>query len=74
VYPAPELLARFVAAGVPLTTASDAHRLDRVAERRGELHTVLDAIGCTTLQAFRSRRPHAVDLGPAPPVPADGPG
>nr|MBA2625261.1 histidinol-phosphatase [Acidimicrobiia bacterium] len=33
VYPAPDLLARFAAAGVAFTTASDAHRLDRVAER-----------------------------------------
>ena len=33
---APDLLARVRAAGVPVTTATDAHRRDRVGERRGE--------------------------------------
>jgi histidinol-phosphatase (PHP family) len=62
-YPAPELLARFAAAGVPFTTASDAHRLDRVAERGDELRALLATVGCTTLQAYRGRTPRTVPLG-----------
>jgi len=62
-YPAPDLLARFAAAGVPFTTASDAHRLDRVAECRSELRDLLATAGCTTLQAYRGRTPRTVPLG-----------
>jgi histidinol-phosphatase (PHP family) len=62
-YPAPTLLARFAAAGVPFTTASDAHRLDQVAECRDELRDLLATVGCTTLQAYRGRRPRTVPLG-----------
>jgi histidinol-phosphatase (PHP family) len=62
-YPAPDLLARFAAAGVPFTTASDAHRLDQVAECRDELRDLLATVGCTTLQAYRGRRPRTVPLG-----------
>ena len=36
-YPALGLLDRFVARGVPLTTASDAHHLDHVAHRADDL-------------------------------------
>jgi histidinol-phosphatase (PHP family) len=62
-YPAPDLLARFAAAGVPFTTASDAHRLDRVAERGDELRALLATVGCTSLQAYRDRTPRTVPLG-----------
>jgi histidinol-phosphatase (PHP family) len=62
-YPAPDLLARFAAAGVPFTTASDAHRLDRVAERRDDVRSLLATVGCTSLQAYRGRRPRTVALG-----------
>jgi len=62
-YPAPDLLARFAAAGVPFTTASDAHRLDHVAERGDELRELLATVGCTTLQAYRDRTPRTVPLG-----------
>ncbi len=55
-YPAPELLARFVARGVPLTTASDAHRLSDVAHRTGDLALMLDALDVRSLRAFRARR------------------
>jgi histidinol-phosphatase (PHP family) len=65
-YPAPDLLARFAAAGVPFTTASDAHRLDRVAERRDEGRSLLAAVGCTSLQAYRDRQPRTVPLEAAP--------
>jgi len=63
-YPAPPLLTRFVAKGVPLTTASDAHRLDHVADRAGDLRTMLDEAGVTHLQGYRNRQPHSVPLVP----------
>jgi histidinol-phosphatase (PHP family) len=65
-YPAAELLERFVARGVPLTTASDAHRLDHVADRADDLRAVLGAVGATELQGYRARVPHRVAVAPAP--------
>jgi histidinol-phosphatase (PHP family) len=61
-YPAPGLLARLAAAGVPLTTASDAHGLPDVAHRSAELAGMLDAVGVTTLRAYRARAPHDVAI------------
>ena len=56
-YPAPALLARFHRAGVPLTTASDAHELSRVADGTGRLRAVLAEAGVTELCGFERRRP-----------------
>jgi histidinol-phosphatase (PHP family) len=64
VYPAPPLLARFAAAGVPFTTASDAHRSDHVADHSRDLSALLSAAGVETLQAYSSRRPTTVPLVP----------
>ncbi|MDQ3756452.1 MAG: PHP domain-containing protein [Actinomycetota bacterium] len=61
-YPAPPLLARFKARGVPVTTASDAHDQSTVAHRSHDLRAVLEAAGYTSLQAYRSRRPREVAL------------
>jgi histidinol-phosphatase (PHP family) len=61
-YPAPGLLDRFVAKGVPLTTASDAHALDHVADRAGDMAAELARVGVTELQGFRGRRPHVVPV------------
>jgi histidinol-phosphatase (PHP family) len=61
-YPDPGLLQRFAAAGVPFTTASDAHQLDHVADRAAELRAVLDGVGVTTLRGYRRRRPVEVAL------------
>lgn len=66
-YPSPALLERFVRHGVPLTTASDAHRLPDVADRCAELRTVLASLGVESLRAFRGRRP--VDVPVDVPVP-----
>jgi len=55
-YPAPGLLARFRAAGVPVTTASDAHELALVADGIDQLRSLLDASGYTELAAFARRR------------------
>jgi histidinol-phosphatase (PHP family) len=62
-YPAPGLLERLVARGVPLTTASDAHRLADVADRSAELAGMLGALGVERLRAYRGRRPHEVAVG-----------
>ena len=64
-YPDPPLLARFAAAGVPLTTASDAHVLPDVADRASELRRRLAACGVDTLCAFDRRSPRTVLLGEA---------
>ena len=61
-YPAPELLRRFAARGVPVTTASDAHALPDVADRAGELRAMVEAAGYRELTAFRERRPRPVAL------------
>ena len=54
-YPSIPLLDRFVAAGVPMTTASDAHATDRVADRSEDLGAIIDAAGITTLASFEGR-------------------
>jgi histidinol-phosphatase (PHP family) len=56
-YPAPGLLARFRAAGVPVTTASDAHELGLVADGVDRLLPLLAEAGYTELVAFSGRRP-----------------
>ncbi|HEY0398157.1 MAG TPA: histidinol phosphatase, partial [Acidimicrobiia bacterium] len=56
-YPAPGLLARFRAAGVPVTTASDAHELALVADGADRLRPLLAAAGYTELCGFERRHP-----------------
>ncbi|HXQ59458.1 MAG TPA: histidinol-phosphatase [Acidimicrobiales bacterium] len=68
-YPSPPLLERFVRRGVPLTTASDAHRLADVADRSADLSVQLSALGVVTLRAFRARRPHDVPCRAEVPLP-----
>ncbi|MGH9205931.1 MAG: PHP domain-containing protein, partial [Acidimicrobiales bacterium] len=63
-YPAPALLARFAARGVPVTTASDAHGLPDVAYRSSDLRQVLDRAGYKELTAFRRRERRSVALEP----------
>jgi histidinol-phosphatase (PHP family) len=70
-FPAAALLERFVARGVPLTTASDAHQAVHVADRADDLRAVLAAVGAGTLQAYRSRVPHPTAVTPAPGPAAD---
>jgi histidinol-phosphatase (PHP family) len=64
-YPAAPLLARFAAHGVPFTTASDAHRLDQVADRADDLRAALASVGVDHLQAYRGRQAHRVPVRPA---------
>jgi histidinol-phosphatase (PHP family) len=61
-YPAPALLQRFGAAGVPFTTASDAHRREHVADHGPELRALLQTVGVEKLQAYRARQPREVSL------------
>jgi histidinol-phosphatase (PHP family) len=61
-YPAPPLLAKFRARGVPVTTASDAHSLDLVAHRAADLRPLLAEAGYRELVAFRGRSPRTVAI------------
>jgi histidinol-phosphatase (PHP family) len=70
-YPARGLLDRLVARGVGLTTASDAHNLDRVADRADDLRALLSSAGVDELVGFESRKPRVVPVGPAP-APGEG--
>ena len=72
-YPAPPLLRRYVAQGVPLTTASDAHTLPDVAYRTDDLRALLDAAGVHTLRGFRDRQPHDVSVARPAPTGASAP-
>jgi histidinol-phosphatase (PHP family) len=71
-FPAADLLASFVARGVPLTTASDAHHLDHVAYRADDMRALLSLVGVDRLQAYRARVPHPVPVAHAPAGPAEG--
>ncbi len=61
-YPAPALLARLGAAGVPVTTASDAHDLAEVGAGVQALRPSLVAAGYHSTTAYRSRVPVPVAL------------
>src|SRR5437588_714658 len=61
-YPAPALLSRFRKAGVPATTASDAHGLPDVASHGAELRALLADAGYDSLVAFRARQPVPVEV------------
>jgi len=61
-YPSPPLLDRLVAAGVELTTASDAHVHDHLGWEYDRLRSELDSRGVRELATFeqRERRPHPI--------------
>jgi histidinol-phosphatase (PHP family) len=61
-FPATGLLERLVARGVPLTTASDAHRLEHVADRADDLRALLAVAGTGVLQGYRARVPYPVPV------------
>ena len=67
-YPAEPLLVRFAAHAVPFTTASDAHRLEHVADRANELRAALESAGVRHVQGYRRRQAHTVPLRPDPPA------
>jgi histidinol-phosphatase (PHP family) len=61
-YPAEGLLTRLAARAVPFTTASDAHRLEHVADRASALRDLLAAAGVDRLTAYRRRQAHTLPL------------
>jgi histidinol-phosphatase (PHP family) len=63
-YPDPDLLARFAAAGVPATLASDAHRPEDVARDYPTAVAALRGAGYTTITRFRRRVPEQVEFAP----------
>jgi histidinol-phosphatase (PHP family) len=72
-YPDPPLLERLIAAGVPLTMASDGHRVGDVAYRCADLRTRLLDAGVTRLRTYRDRRPGSLLLeAPVDTAPHDG--
>jgi len=61
-YPAEGFLTYLVDGGVTFTTASDAHRLERVGERAGDLATMLEAHGVHELASYTKRQRSMVSL------------
>ena len=61
-YSPPPLLSRFKRAGVPVTTASDAHRLSEVAHRSSDLRRLVIDAGYESLRAFEGRVPREVPI------------
>lgn len=59
-YPEPDLLARFCAAGVPVTLASDAHAPEDVARDYPTAVAALRGAGYTTITRFKERRAEQV--------------
>lgn len=63
-YPAQGFLDRLVARGLTFTTASDAHRLERVGERSSDLAELLEARGVHQLASYTGRQRQLVPVRP----------
>ena len=61
-YPDPDWLAAFRAAGVPVTLSSDAHRPEDVARDYPTAVAALRGAGYETITRFRSREPEQVEI------------
>jgi histidinol-phosphatase (PHP family) len=61
-YPSEGFLDRLVVKGITFTTASDAHSLERVGERAGDLADLLEARGVTQLASFTNRERQLVAI------------
>jgi histidinol-phosphatase (PHP family) len=61
-YPALGFLDHLVEKGLTFTTASDAHRLERVGERADELAVMLEARGVHQLASYTTRQRAMIDL------------
>ena len=61
-YPDPDWLARFRAAGVPVTLASDAHAPEDVARDYPTAVAALRGAGYETITRFRARRAQQVPI------------
>lgn len=64
-YPAHPLLERFIKRGVALTTASDAHNLERVADRVDDLRLILESLHVDELVGYRNRLAYRVPVSKA---------
>ena len=69
IYPSPSLLAKFYAAGVPVTTASDSHGTSQVGSAGPALASLARDAGDGSLRAFRARRGVEVPITVAAPEP-----
>ncbi|MEZ5081648.1 MAG: histidinol-phosphatase [Thermoleophilia bacterium] len=63
-YPDPDLLARFQAAGVPVTLSSDAHRPEDVGRDYPTAVAALRGAGYSTITRFAERAPEQVEFAP----------
>ena len=63
-YPDPDLLARFQAAGVPVTLSSDAHRPEDVGRDYSTAVAALRGAGYLTITRFAERAPEQVEFAP----------
>jgi histidinol-phosphatase (PHP family) len=61
-YPAEGFLDRLVEKGLTFTTASDAHRLERVGERADDLAVMLEARGVNQLASYTQRQRQMIPL------------
>jgi histidinol-phosphatase (PHP family) len=61
-YPAEGFLDRLVDKGLTFTTASDAHRLERVGERADDLALMLEARGVNQLASYTQRQRQMIPL------------
>jgi histidinol-phosphatase (PHP family) len=61
-YPAEGFLDRLVKKGLTFTTASDAHRLERVGDRAGELADLLERRGVHELATYTNRKREMIAL------------
>ncbi len=61
-YPAEGFLDRLVARNLTFTTASDAHRLERVGERAADLAAMLEARGVNELASYSARTRQMIPL------------
>jgi histidinol-phosphatase (PHP family) len=61
-YPAEGFLDRLVARGVTFTTASDAHRRERVGERVGDMAAMLEARGVHEVASYTNRQRRMIPL------------
>jgi histidinol-phosphatase (PHP family) len=71
IYPAPELLAMCLEAGVPVALSSDAHAAEDVGAGYGRALELLQAHGVSELCAFERRQRRLEPIGPLEPLGGD---
>jgi histidinol-phosphatase (PHP family) len=61
-YPSSSLLRMLVEAGVPLTTASDAHQIDQLGSGFDAMYAALRELGVDTIATYDRRQRRAVAI------------